>query len=545
MAAWGLQCLSFVARLNLSSSISAHSESWVSRSGLEIDAAVQAVTTEALRFDSLLAMMAGGLAYRFTKAASLSCLSGVFSPALALTGEVFTYESVHRAFGQNQNSFSEGFRSSFLTFGVLKSFSHIFKSQNIFLRHLSQDVGVVLSEEAAFWSGFGLSPSGSIFQRLLHAESSNLCLGIGMYCGHLFTGGIFQICENVLERSIQIHSSMQRNPPASFQFLESVRAEGGSFTSLLSVREKNFIQQSLAKIDARAFRSGITAERLVQYRQVLQEMGIQRSFVEGRRRLIEILREDWIEKCEEIGIEVKRLKLSEYVALLRACRQSVPSWVDAFIVESETNAALEVISLTSYGCGSLDHDDALLRIEEENYLGLHFGGSTDQKLITEPLGLSPGSLSNSMDELRPQNSEWRRFFLPDELILQSAGRAHSHIAPGLHSYAEFCSLDEVRESRAEDAWVLHLSPEEKVPFHDSKFHPYLAIVHDIHIHWNYLNRFNPEVRMEKVSAFDHIKRERIHVNERRRTMFRDSDIAEILEGLWDHHEAQRTLENSR
>lgn len=362
---------------------------------------------------------------------------------------------------------------------------------------------------------------------------------------NVLTGHRLMHCENHLESSMEMRASSRG--PSSFRPLESFAADGVRHeVDRATPLNRAFLVDSLQKISDPSFRPGITPARLNLYRDTLQHMQIRNvTFAEGRRRLIEILREDWIEKCEEMGIEVKRLKLSEYVALLRSHRQKVASWVDAFIAESETNAALEVISLTSYGFGNLEHDDALLRMEEENYLGLHFGGSTDQKLITEPLGFSPGALSHSMDELAAQKPEWRRFFLPEELILRSAGRAHSHIAPGLHVFADFCNLDQVRESRVEDAWVLHLSPEENVRFHDGRFHPYLAIVHDIHIHWNYLNGFSPAVRMEKVRAFDHIRRERMRLDERQRAKFKDSVIAEVLEGLRDHQEVRTALENSR
>jgi len=133
---------------------------------------------------------------------------------------------------------------------------------------------------------------------------------------------------------------------------------------------------------------------------------------------------------------------------------------------------------------------------------------------------------------------FRRYILPEVLILESALRAHPHAPAGLHTYADFCTSEEIDQSRGEDAWVLQLTPEAGVQFHSGTFHPYLAVVHDLHIHWNYLNTFPPGARNEKHAAFRRLIA--LPLPQRRR-YFADQDIGHVLEGTWCHHAALQVL----
>lgn len=537
-------------------------------SRLEIDSAFHGLSQQALRGESLCAMTMGGFSYHFLKTAALagfssfsatplnSLLSVALSPAMALVGEVFVYETSHRALSlitqPNQTAASvfswagegglrEGLKHSCLNFALLKSFNHAFRSQNIFLSHLVQDGAMVVAEEASSAVGWTQKENAGIFQRLLCAEAMNFSLGLGIFLGQVFTGGTLLRIERRLEGAIQLSL---RSPArlAGQRTLEAFRAEAHG-PLFLQPREQKFIRESLDKITAPGFRSGISPERLKRYRDTLEEIGETLSFVEGRNALIRILREDWIEKVRATGAEVNEIRLDVYLTQLRTRGVEVPQWLESFVLESETNASLKVIAWRPLDKTGWTDKLAREGIDQEAYLGFNFGSSVeDQKIVTDGLGLSVGSLSETVTEessIPPLFSNFRRFMMPEELVWESGRKAHPHRPLGVYARAGFSEAEELAASRAEDAWDLQLTPEFGVDFHNGVFHPYFGIFHDLHVHWGFLNNFPPEIRVEKFFVF----RRMYHLPvAARRKYFVDEDVANVLEGFWDHRIALSLLD---
>lgn len=196
----------------------------------QIDANVSGMFNEATRGHSLLAMMGGGLAYRFGRFAafgffsplgalhpSLQILPRILAPLLGLSLEVSAYEGISRglgAFGEERflnpnllswdgsNGIWAGLRNSFVSFGTLKLGGQVFHSQNIFAQHLTQDITMVLSHQTLFRLGLSPEQEGSFFSQLFEAEACNLGMGTGLFLAGLFSGHRLQRLERRLESQV-------------------------------------------------------------------------------------------------------------------------------------------------------------------------------------------------------------------------------------------------------------------------------------------------------------------------------------------------------
>lgn len=560
-AAWALWQFCIVARLcspttfNLpNSSLLSYAkvQANVSTLQLELDATVQSVVREASRFESLFAMMSGSAAYRLVKNSSLSffshlspfhssvaLLSSVASPLVGLLAEVPVYEGLHRGLlklmgHEEAGSFAEGLRTSFFNFACIKTFAQLGAGQHFLLRRLSQDLGMVLGNDLTTCLGWTPRQEGSYVKRLLQAEAMSFSMEAGMFLAQGLIGShvLRQVC------SFQSANSLTEVGLRTF----AADGSGFSYHPEFNLRNRAFVSDSLSKISSPTFRSGITPARLSRYRQTLERMrDFKIPFLEGRRNLMEVLREDWVEKCEATGAEVGRIRLDDFVGGLRRDGKKVPPWVDEFIRESEANAALEVISLLRGPIGHLSADEKMRKMDKEEYLGFNFGSQTDFSLIAESLGFKNDALLKCEVDLTqiPAVRE-KRYYLPDELILQSGNRTHPHAAANLDTYVDFCNETQITSSRSDDAWVLQLTPEASAQFHGGTYHSYISLLHDLHVHWNVLNNFHPLMRWEQIDTY--IRLHRVPANLRRNRLS-DQRLGEIIEGSFRCSIAKQILKD--
>lgn len=217
--------------LSGSSFLSSDADSSGNQAQFTLDAAWQGASQEMTNWQSLTAMVAGGLVYRAVKTATLAAFSqSAFSnplfrflpkalaPALGLGAEVVAFETVNRGItyartglSQNENLLSwsgsggiwEGLRDSVVTFGILKA-GACFNARNILFQHLTQDFAMVLGHEATAHLGWTPEQQGSFLEKLLHAEATNLSIGVGMFMANLLTGHRIQKIEHLLEH--QMHT---------------------------------------------------------------------------------------------------------------------------------------------------------------------------------------------------------------------------------------------------------------------------------------------------------------------------------------------------
>lgn len=176
---------------------------------LLVDQIVSDFVQNASDWKAVAAMTVGGLAYRAGRAGVSSAmasrgfaLAGLpLSVGVGLGAEVSAFEITHRALhslpgeaGAKSSgslwSFSgagglkEGWVSSFVTFGLLKGFGGLARGQNVLLQHAFQDAGMVLGQQWLAERGIGPKPEGTLAERFLKAEATNLQLGAAMALGH-------------------------------------------------------------------------------------------------------------------------------------------------------------------------------------------------------------------------------------------------------------------------------------------------------------------------------------------------------------------------
>ncbi|MFO1520255.1 MAG: hypothetical protein U1F57_11445 [bacterium] len=166
----------------------------------QMDGIVSGFTDQATDTRSMVAMMAGGVAYQLGKVGALSLLGSkaaaplltVVSAGAGLSAEVTAFEGVHGFLSPQAASLGNRWSSSFLNFGLLKAARRAAAGQNLILRHLLQDGAMVAGENLASISDKTLA------RQFLHAEATNLQMGAGLAAAHAWIPGI-----HALERSLE------------------------------------------------------------------------------------------------------------------------------------------------------------------------------------------------------------------------------------------------------------------------------------------------------------------------------------------------------
>ncbi len=186
---------------------------------LSADSLVESFSRQVFQPVSLASMVLGGFAFHstrllclqatqnFLRAPVLRLASRAFSSVFALSAEVTTFECSQRSLSSRdgahfsfieKSNFAESWRSNFLNFGILKSFGFLFHSQNILLRHLSADFGMIAGHYASGLLSWTPLPQESFLQQLVHAEAMNSSLAMGMLLCHSLLGGRLSKLENSL-----------------------------------------------------------------------------------------------------------------------------------------------------------------------------------------------------------------------------------------------------------------------------------------------------------------------------------------------------------
>ncbi|MFO1518960.1 MAG: HEAT repeat domain-containing protein [bacterium] len=183
----------------------------------QVDGMISRFVQEATDWKSLASMMAGGVAFRLGKigliagaerglGSAASRLFPLVQAASAVGGlavEVTVFEGSRRGLVSfteeskgNPNLFSwhgkggikDAWLSSFVNFGTLKGFGKLAEGQNLLAQHALQDLGMVTGRHVAHGVGFGEKPEGTLADQFVHAELSNLQLGVGTSLAHQMTG---------------------------------------------------------------------------------------------------------------------------------------------------------------------------------------------------------------------------------------------------------------------------------------------------------------------------------------------------------------------
>lgn len=171
---------------------------------------------------ALASMTLGSLAYRLVRMGILQAsapivgsgllrlVSQAAAPLLGLSAEVTVFEGSQRFFSSlsqefpRNESFAESWKRAWINFSMIKSVGHLLKTENIFLRHLSQDGAMVTGHYATGFLGWTPLPDESLCQQLLQAEAINLSLQTGGVIVQGAFGGRLSILERALGHPLGI-----------------------------------------------------------------------------------------------------------------------------------------------------------------------------------------------------------------------------------------------------------------------------------------------------------------------------------------------------
>ncbi|MFO1518611.1 MAG: hypothetical protein U1F57_02935 [bacterium] len=168
----------------------------------QMDGLVSHFVQEATDWRSMAAMMAGGVAYRLGRMGAMSILGSQRLPlrllanTIGLANEVTVFEAMNGILrpestpSTGEGGFWHRWRASFLNFGLLKIGGAAAVGQNVIAQHLFQDTAMVAGNHLTARLGLGPAPEGTLAQQFLHAEATNLQLGVGMGFAHFVMPGI-------------------------------------------------------------------------------------------------------------------------------------------------------------------------------------------------------------------------------------------------------------------------------------------------------------------------------------------------------------------
>jgi DNA-directed RNA polymerase specialized sigma subunit len=184
----------------------------------QVDGLVEGFADQATDWQSLAAMMAGGMGYRLGRIGAVAAGTGrIASLGIGLGAEVVSFEMAHRSLTSltsethsnpnlwrwnGQGGIRQGLLNSLITFGTLKGAGRLAQGENVVVRHLFQDTAMVLGHQASAALSITQRPTGSLAEQFFHAEATNLQLGAGMALAHAVAPGL-QGIESGLDLSIR------------------------------------------------------------------------------------------------------------------------------------------------------------------------------------------------------------------------------------------------------------------------------------------------------------------------------------------------------
>lgn len=190
-----------------------------------VDGMVSHFVEESTNFRSLAAMATGSLFYRLgrigtlafaARAPQVAPLLNIASYGIGLGSEVTAFEGTNRLLATlsgdtsnpnlwrwgGQGGWGRGLASSFINFGLLKGSGHLLRQENVVLQHLFSDLSMVGGNNLVGALGLLPRPEGTFAEQMLHAEITNLQLGLGMGLLHTLAPGMAAF-ERSLDLSIQ------------------------------------------------------------------------------------------------------------------------------------------------------------------------------------------------------------------------------------------------------------------------------------------------------------------------------------------------------
>ncbi|MFO1518355.1 MAG: cytochrome P450 [bacterium] len=191
--------------------------SGLSTAQAHVDCYVSSFVEQASDFTSVAAMTLGGLACRLGRLGTLSLVEGLparslvrlISHGVGLASEVTAFETSQRGLrhltgdaSHLQQGFWDGWRSSFVNFGILKLGGAAAQGQNLFVRHFIQDGAMVAGNQFTARLGWTPAPRGDWAEQFLHAEVLNLQTGAALSFAHACSPGLYGL-ERGLDLSLQ------------------------------------------------------------------------------------------------------------------------------------------------------------------------------------------------------------------------------------------------------------------------------------------------------------------------------------------------------
>jgi len=223
----------------------------------QVDGLVSRFVEEAANPNTLAALMAGGMAYRFGRVGILAMgegrvAAGSLLQSASIVGgfglEVGTYELTSRTLSRDSNpnrwnwsgpgGWAQGLTTSAITFGMLKGAGFLGREQNLIFQHAFQGTAMVAGHNTAGILGLAPRPEGSLAEQFLHAEATNLQLGAGMALVHSMAPGVSAL-ERSLDLSIRTRDRAPTFSPGRFLSqlaMASERAAGRDFGEEASLR---------------------------------------------------------------------------------------------------------------------------------------------------------------------------------------------------------------------------------------------------------------------------------------------------------------------
>lgn len=196
----------------------------LSSAQIQIDSALTHFSDEATDIGNLLAMSAGGLAFRGMRTGLVS--AGVFRTAANL-GALGTEAVVFRTASQvsarlrgqqiTEGIFdAKGLATTMVSFGTLKGVGVLASGQNALLAHTAQASAMVAANQVTYGMGLTHRPEGSLVDQLVHAEVSNMAMIAGNSVLGMAIGNRLSMVERSLEVQTQAAQFQRRGTPLSF-----------------------------------------------------------------------------------------------------------------------------------------------------------------------------------------------------------------------------------------------------------------------------------------------------------------------------------------
>ncbi len=447
---------------------------------------------EATNFTSLASIMAGGLAYRLGKMAGLQFCSTLFSsnltrmipgllaPVMGLAAEVTAFQGTDRLLQSLQhgnenlfrfsgeNGFVQGWRNSFVDFGMMKGVGHLLQSSNIILQHLAQDFSMVAGHQATALLGFTSRPEGNFLDQMVHAEITNLQLGVGGRFSAFATGHRLRTLERSMEQQFYLPASETQN---TYQALVNLRSQDS--IRLGDPREDRFITDSLNTYDDPHYVTDLLPEFDAQYKETLERMRSREiAFQKGQLQLHEILKQNGLRRLEDAGEEITRYRLEETDRLERA-RIPIPDWIKQYLEENPEDRKLEIVRIEVE-----DPETA-----SDDFRFAHFVAN----MFEMGLGLAPGSLRTKSSVI----------IFPAKLYREAAVRLHGTQAIHRIPVDRDLSLREMEEFRRRgnvfvDEWPVQIGRCARIA-HGLRLSSFILAEHD-NVHPLFLEQLSREFR---------------------------------------------------